>query len=65
MNPLPLLRFFLRVPLMAFRFAGLVRVTNRARRGFKRVLRAEGLPEDVAEELAEHLTPELPSLLKR
>ncbi|AEO13985.1 hypothetical protein [Thermococcus sp. AM4] len=62
---LPLLRFFLRLPLLAFKIAGLVRITNRARRSFKRVLREEGLPGDVVEELAEHFTPKLPSLLKR
>jgi len=59
MNPLPLLRFFLRVPSLVFRFAGLVRVTNRARRRFKKALRAEGLPEDVADELAREFAPKM------
>ncbi|ACS34087.1 hypothetical protein [Thermococcus gammatolerans] len=65
MNPLPIFRFFLRLPSLAFRIAGLVRITNRARRSFKKVLRKEGLPEDVAEELERHFTPRFPSLLKR
>ncbi|NJE48022.1 hypothetical protein E3E30_00285 [Thermococcus sp. 9N3] len=65
MNPLSFLRFFLRLPSLAFKIAGLVRITNRARRSFKRVLRAEGLPEDVVDELGEHFSPQLPSLFKR
>ena len=59
MNSLPIFRFFLRLPSLAFRIAGLVRITNRARRSFKKVLRKEGLPEDVAEELARNFTPEI------
>ncbi len=59
MKSLPILRFFLRLPLMAFRMAGLFRIINRARRGFKRALRKEGLPEDVIEVLVEGLVPDV------
>ncbi|WP_099211989.1 hypothetical protein [Thermococcus henrietii] len=59
MNPLSFLRFFLRLPVIAFRISGLVRITNRARRGFRRVLRKEGLPEDIIEVLVEGLVPDV------
>jgi hypothetical protein len=60
---IPLLRLFFRLPVLAFKLAGVVRVTNRARRDFKRTLNAEGLPEDVVEELGEGLMPDMFNIL--
>ena len=56
---------FLRVPAILFGIAGIVRITNRARRNFKKALRGEGLPAEAVEELGEHFTPKFPSPFKR
>ncbi|NJE01548.1 hypothetical protein [Thermococcus sp. JdF3] len=55
-----LLHFFLRLPVIAFRMAGIVGVANRAKRGFKRALLDGGLPTDVVDELVEHFDPSAP-----
>ena len=65
MNPRSLFRFFISLPVIAFRIAGLLRITSQAKRDFKRVLKAEGLPGDVVEELGERFTPQFSSLFKR
>ncbi|ASJ09670.1 hypothetical protein A3L11_10665 [Thermococcus siculi] len=55
-----LLRFFIRLPILAFRVAGLFRITNRARRNFKGELEGRGLPEDVVGFLVEEFDPGRP-----
>ncbi|QDA31806.1 hypothetical protein FH039_09640 [Thermococcus indicus] len=55
-----LFRFFLRLPMIAFRMAGLVRITNRAKRHFRWALLREGLPGEVVEELVGELDPSAP-----
>jgi len=51
---------FLRVPAILFRMAGMVRITNRAKRGFKRALLDGGLPAEVADELVRDFDPASP-----
>ncbi|NJE29634.1 hypothetical protein E3E38_01005 [Thermococcus sp. 18S1] len=55
-----LLHFFLRLPVLAFRMAGIVRITNRAKRGFKRTLLDGGLPAEVVDELIRDFDPASP-----
>ncbi|KUH34717.1 hypothetical protein APY94_00610 [Thermococcus celericrescens] len=57
---LGLLHFFLRLPVIAFRMAGMVRITNRAKRGFKRALLDGGLPAEVVDELVGDFDPSAP-----
>ena len=53
-------RPLLRMPLIAFRVAGLLRITNRAKKGFKRTLLEANLPEEIVEELANDFDPSAP-----
>ncbi|ASJ02466.1 hypothetical protein A3L09_03950 [Thermococcus profundus] len=39
---------FLHIPRLLFQIAGLTRVVRRGRRAFKRALKKEGLPEEIA-----------------
>jgi len=55
-----LLHFFLRLPVIAFRMAGIVGVANRAKRRFRRELVGSGLPEDVVDVLVEEFDPGKP-----
>lgn len=54
----PLLKFLLfHLPRIAFRVAGLLRVINRGKRAFGKALKAEGLPEELVEELLREFNP--------
>ena len=55
-----LFHFFLRLPVLAFRMAGIVRVANRAKRRFRRELVGSGLPDEVVEELVKDFNPSAP-----
>ncbi|ANF21964.1 hypothetical protein [Thermococcus piezophilus] len=57
---LPFFRFFLRLPAIAFKVVGLIRVTNRAKRRFRGELLREGLPGEVVDELVEDFDPSAP-----
>ena len=54
------LSFFLRLPVLAFRMAGIVRVSNRAKRRFRRELLREDLPGEVVDELVKDFDPSAP-----
>ncbi|WP_297477949.1 hypothetical protein [Thermococcus sp.] len=54
----PLLKFLLfHLPRLLFQVAGLLRVINRGKRAFRKGLKAEGLPEEVVEELVKEFDP--------
>ncbi|WP_246454732.1 hypothetical protein [Thermococcus camini] len=55
-----LFHFFLRLPVLAFRMAGIVRVSNRAKRRFRRELVESGLPDEIVEELVNYFNPSTP-----
>lgn len=55
-----LLHFFLRLPVIAFRMAGIVRVANRAKRRFRRELVESDLPDEVVDVLVEEFDPGKP-----
>ncbi|WP_232473326.1 hypothetical protein [Thermococcus thioreducens] len=55
-----LFHFFLRLPVLAFRMAGIVRVSNRAKRRFRRELVGSGLPDEIVEELVNYFNPSTP-----
>ncbi|KQH81468.1 hypothetical protein AMR53_11270 [Thermococcus thioreducens] len=57
---LGLFHFFLRLPVLAFRMAGIVRVSNRAKRRFRRELVESGLPDEIVEELVNYFNPSTP-----
>ncbi|WP_226996547.1 hypothetical protein [Thermococcus sp. 5-4] len=46
--------------MIAFRMAGIVRVSNRAKRRFRRELVESGLPDEVVEELVNYFNPSAP-----
>ncbi len=48
------------MPLIAFRVAGLLRITNRAKKGFKRTLLKANLPGGIVEELVKDFDPSAP-----
>ncbi|NJD99709.1 hypothetical protein E3E26_07945 [Thermococcus sp. LS1] len=54
------LRFFLRLPLLLFKLAGLVGVINCGKRRFRKVLIESSLPEDIVERLVEEFDPSTP-----
>lgn len=57
---LGLFHFFLRLPVLAFRMAGIVGVSNRAKRRFRRELVESGLPDEIVEELVNYFNPSTP-----
>ncbi|CAD5244767.1 conserved protein of unknown function [Thermococcus camini] len=46
--------------MLAFRMAGIVRVSNRAKRRFRRELVESGLPDEIVEELVNYFNPSTP-----